>query len=58
MLNVFCHSVVNGGSGTTWELDTKFIPFFTRVARYQDSNLLDVVTISDYYNGLTGRKAR
>ena len=58
MLNVFCHSVVNGGSGTTWELDTKFIPFFTRVARYQDSNLLDVVTISDYYNGMTNPRRR
>ena len=52
-LHVFAHSVVNGGSGTTWELDTKFIPFMQNIARYKDSNILDVPTISELYAGLT-----
>jgi peptidoglycan/xylan/chitin deacetylase (PgdA/CDA1 family) len=58
-LHVFAHSVVNGGSSTTWELDASFTPFFQDVARLRDSNVLDVVTITELFNGLQlSRKTR
>lgn len=56
--NVFCHSVVNGGSGVTWELDTKFVPFARDLARLRDANVLDVVTASACIDGLTSPRRR
>jgi len=57
--HVFCHSVVNGGSTTTWELDTKFTPFAQNLARFRDANILDVVTASELYYGMTNpRRSR
>ena len=56
--HVFCHSVVNGGSSATWELDTKFTPFAQNLARFRDANILDVVTASELYYGMTNPRRR
>lgn len=58
VLNVFCHSVVNGGSTVTWELDTKFTPFFQRVARLKMGGVIDVPTATEFYDGLTNPRRR
>lgn len=58
-LNVFCHLVTNGGSGTTWELDTKFTPFAHYLAGLKNAGRLDVQTVTDWASELTsGRKTR
>lgn len=55
-LNVLCHLVANGGSGSAWELDTKFTPFAQYLAG-MNGTALDVMTVTDWAAALSsGRR--
>lgn len=58
-LNFFCHIVTNGGSTSTWELDTKFRPLLQFIAGFRNAGVLDVQTVTDWGAQLTtGRMKR